>query len=38
MTGGNAEQDVPADRHQPHSINPNLPAMTRQQDIDVRSE
>ena len=32
------EQDVPADRHEPHNINPNCPAMTRRQDIGVRKK
>ena len=33
-----AEQDVPADRHEPNNINPNRPAMTRRQDISVRQK
>jgi hypothetical protein len=32
------EQDVPAARHEPHNINPNLPAMIRRQDINVGSQ
>ena len=29
------EQDVSADRHEPHNINPSRPALTRRQDISV---
>jgi len=29
-------EGVAADRHEPHNINPNHPAMTRRQDISVR--
>jgi hypothetical protein len=29
-------EDVSADRHELHNINPNRPAMTRRQDISVR--
>jgi len=30
-----SQQVVAADRHEPHNINPNRPALTRRQDIDV---
>jgi len=31
-------QGVAADRHEPHNINPNRPALTRRQDISVRQK